>query len=372
MRWFFVLVLLSHGLIHLMGFVKAFGLAEIPQLSQPISRLYGVLWLLAALLIIAALLLTRLAPSLAWMVGALALLASQLLIFSSWSDAKFGTIANVFLLLFVVYGFFSQGPGSARALYQARVEEQLSRPATPGVITSADIDALPAPVAKYLRASGAEGQPRLFNFRARWRGAIRGAPDEAWMPFTAEQVSRLGPEPARLFLMDATRFGLPVEVLHSYTGSEATMRVKLASMVPVAEISGVEMSRAETVTVFNDLCLLAPAALVDPMIRWEAIDDKSARATFTNGPHQVSATLLFNERGELSNFISEDRQRASADGKQLTRLRWSTPVREYRAFEGRRAFTKGEARWHAPPPEGEFVYITLELLSLAYNVTNAQ
>ena len=35
MRWVFVVLLVLHGLIHLMGFAKAFGYAALPQLTQP-------------------------------------------------------------------------------------------------------------------------------------------------------------------------------------------------------------------------------------------------------------------------------------------------------------------------------------------------
>ncbi|MDZ4699304.1 MAG: hypothetical protein SH809_06345 [Rhodothermales bacterium] len=47
MRTGFLVVLVLHGLIHVMGFAKAFGYAEIPALTLPISRGQGVLWLLA-------------------------------------------------------------------------------------------------------------------------------------------------------------------------------------------------------------------------------------------------------------------------------------------------------------------------------------
>ena len=42
----FAVVLVVHGLIHVLGFVKAFGLADLPQLTQPVSPSLGVLWLL--------------------------------------------------------------------------------------------------------------------------------------------------------------------------------------------------------------------------------------------------------------------------------------------------------------------------------------
>lgn len=51
LRFFFFFVLLLHGLIHLMGFAKAFKYAEIPQLTGSFSKTTGLLWLTTALLI---------------------------------------------------------------------------------------------------------------------------------------------------------------------------------------------------------------------------------------------------------------------------------------------------------------------------------
>ena len=55
-----------------------------------------------------------------WMVGALAVVVSQVVIVSSWADAKVGTVANVVLAAAVVYGWASQGPRGARAEYRRR------------------------------------------------------------------------------------------------------------------------------------------------------------------------------------------------------------------------------------------------------------
>ncbi|MBK8259839.1 MAG: hypothetical protein IPK80_00655 [Nannocystis sp.] len=54
MRLLLAAFLVLHGLIHLMGFAKAFGYAQLPQLVLPISRMMGALWLTAALLLLAA------------------------------------------------------------------------------------------------------------------------------------------------------------------------------------------------------------------------------------------------------------------------------------------------------------------------------
>jgi hypothetical protein len=225
---------------------------------------------------------------------------------------------------------------------------------------------LPETVAAYVRRSGAVGKPHVIGFRARIHGRIRASADSPWMRFTGEQVNTYGLAPSRLFFMDATLHGLPVDVLHTYLGTSATMRVKLASLVPMVNASGPQMDQAETVTLFNDLCLMAPAALVDAAVRWQPISDHYARAFFTNGRHTVSAELTFNDDGDLVDFISDDRLRASPAGTGFAAQRWVTPVRTHGTFAGRRAIASGEGRWEAPEPEGEFTYLEFNLDKLDY------
>ena len=87
MRWVFAFIIALHGLIHLMGPAKAFGYADLPQLTQPISRGMGGVWLVAAVLTLAAVAALFIWPRGWWMVGAAALALSQVAIFTSWSDA---------------------------------------------------------------------------------------------------------------------------------------------------------------------------------------------------------------------------------------------------------------------------------------------
>ena len=170
-------LLTVHGLIHLMGFAKAFGYADLPQLTQPISRAWGVLWLLAGGLVVATAGMLAAGARTYWIVGGLALLVSQVLIVTAWRDAWAGTAANVVLLLVVVHGLLTEGPWSFHAQYLRDVEAGLSRPVDAPLVTEADLAALPEPVRRYLRVTRAVGQPRVRNYRIRFTGRIRSAPD---------------------------------------------------------------------------------------------------------------------------------------------------------------------------------------------------
>jgi hypothetical protein len=355
-----------HALIHFMGFAKAFGLADLTELTQPIGRTLGVLWLAAGLTLLAATVMMKTHPRSWWWMGFLGITLSQVVIFTAWSDARFGTVANLLIGLFALYGFAAKGPLGLRAEYRNGIQDRIPTELDPPVVTEKDLTGLPEPVQRYLRVTGSVGRPVAQNFRAVHRGRIRAGPEDAWMEFTAEQCNFLG-EPSRFFLMDARRGGLPVDVLHVFKGGSASMRVRLLSLFQIVNNRGAEMDQAETVTVFNDLCLFAPSALVDPAIRWESLDAASARAHYTLGERTISAVLHFGESGELVDFLSDDRQAVSSDGKTFIPLRWSTPVSEYRDFGERRAFFRGEGRWH--PPEGDYVYIEMELLELKVNLT---
>ncbi len=99
MRYLLAALILIHGLIHFMGFSKAFGLADMKQLSIPISKPIGLLWLVTALLFVLSAT-TFHFKSGVWMYTCIiACVLSQVIIVLSLKEAKYGTIANGILLL---------------------------------------------------------------------------------------------------------------------------------------------------------------------------------------------------------------------------------------------------------------------------------
>jgi hypothetical protein len=97
--------MIMHGTIHSMGFVKAFRMANLAQLVQPIPKSNGISWLTACLLFILAAILFSIERQSWWIFSALAVIISQYLIINDWNDAKLGTIANIIILLATIIGF---------------------------------------------------------------------------------------------------------------------------------------------------------------------------------------------------------------------------------------------------------------------------
>jgi hypothetical protein len=107
LKLLFALFVVGHGLIHLMGPAKAFGFAELPQLTQPVSKAMAIVWLLAAVALLATAGTILVWPRWWWLVASVAVALSQAAILSSWSDAKYGTVANVAVLVGAVFGYLS-------------------------------------------------------------------------------------------------------------------------------------------------------------------------------------------------------------------------------------------------------------------------
>jgi len=351
------LLLLVHGLIHLMGFAKGWELARIDALTTEVTRTWGLVWLLATLLLTSAAVTLFALPRLWWGFALAGVVVSQVAIVSAWPDAKFGTLANLIIAACVVPALSDLRHDALGQTFRREVALGLARSAPTSSITEADLTPLPPLLATWLRRVGVVGRPRPTRFRALMHGRIRNGLDAPWLDFRVEQWSFLD-RPTRLFHLVATKAGLPVEVLHHYRDGEATMRGRVASLVPILDGSGPLLSKSETVTWFNDLCVMAPGALVDPAITWREGDSRSVVGTLTVGPHTVSATLVFGDDGDLVDFWSDDRM-MSADGKTFEAHRWSTPIRAHRDLGGLRLPSAAEAVWALE--SGPFPYATFVL-----------
>jgi len=356
LRIFFLIILLLHGVIHFIGFAKAFNYGIITQISKEIPKPSGLLWLLTAFLFIAATILFLLKKD-AWIFcGFAAVIISQILIFTFWNDAKFGTIANIIILVVVV---LSYGTYHFEKTYQKDVKENLQRTnrLKTDLLTETDLLPLPEPVQRYLRYAGVLNKPKLKNIRIVFEGQMREKGKE-FFPFTCEQYNFFD-EPTRLFFMKATMKGFTVPGYHRYSNAIALMDIRLFGFFPVVKRAGKDMDQAETVTLFNDMCLMAPATLIDKRITWQAIDSNSVKARFTNHAITITAILYFNKEGQLVNFISNDRD--------VNHYPFSTPASNYKTINSINIMTYGEAIWHYP--DGEFVYGKFNLKEVEYNVS---
>ena len=110
MRTFFFTLILLHGIIHLFGFIKAFEIAEISELTLPINRGWGLLWFLTALTLILSGGLWMLNVSAWWIPAIIGVILSQILVLIFWQDARFASIPNLVILTVIFSSFVRPTP----------------------------------------------------------------------------------------------------------------------------------------------------------------------------------------------------------------------------------------------------------------------
>lgn len=359
MRIAFTILLILHAFIHLIGFVKAFDLAQIKQLNNLISKPLGLLWLLACILLLTTAFMYLFKNNDWYVPGIAGLLISQILIISQWHDAKFGILVNLILLLLIIMAY---GVNNFYNQYKSDVTLNLSHvhPVDSAVLNEDDIDHLPEVVKKYIRYSGCIGQAKVNNFKVSFTGNIRANEQSAWMPFTSTQYNFMQ-TPTRLFFLNATMKHLPVAGYHRFIHGIASMDIRLLSLFKVEYQAGGKMNQSETVTFFNDMCCLAPATLIDSRIQWLEKNGNDVCASFSNQGITIKAWLYFNDTGELINFISTDRYSFDA-GKILP---WSPPLHDYKQIGTHKLMSKAETVYSYP--ERQECYGTFQLNSVEYN-----
>src|SRR5690606_33508808 len=99
-----IVLVLLHGLMHLLGFYRSFSHKGIVSIKKRISKPHGWLWFICALLFILTgfFIIFKVNGWIYFIMAAL--LISQVLIWLSWREARYGTIINLAILgLSMVY-----------------------------------------------------------------------------------------------------------------------------------------------------------------------------------------------------------------------------------------------------------------------------
>jgi hypothetical protein len=352
-----------HGLLHLIGPARAFGWPGASEFRAPVSDAAGLAWLVAAALLVVAAAALVFHDRWWWYPAVAGVILSQALIVSAWTDAKAGTTANLIIAVPLLVAALDARSSSFRSIFTRDRDVLLARATRPAkIVTDADLAPLPPLMQTYLRRVGAVGRPRPHNMRVVFNAPMRSSATSAWMQSKATQYEFFDP-PARQFFMRANRAGVPLDVLHQYVDGAATFRVRIAGLFPKVDKKGPDITHDETVTMMNDVLVLAPAAALDLPFTFETTGERTLRATFSNAGYTVAATLTFDAAGDLVGFVSADRAHDRAQGP----AEWSTPISDYRTVNGIRIGRRGDTKWIEPA--GEWTYGRFEVVSIAYDVT---
>jgi hypothetical protein len=221
-----------------------------------------------------------------------------------------------------------------------------------GIITEADLTALPEPAQRYFRHAGVVGKQRISSFSLVIKGRIRNSKNSAWMPLVMRQFNRID-SPARVVYIESP--GKPMAGVDSWLGGKGRMFIKIASLITIADVTGREMDRSALVTFMNDLMLCPQAYFTLPAV-WSPVDEGSFDFSLSYGNLTATARLFVDKDGRLVDWKSEDRY-ATVGGKNLPD-KWSTPITAEQDLGDLRIPAKGSGvhNYDGTP----FAYVELE------------
>ena len=120
-----------------------------------------------------------------------------------------------------------------------------------------------------------------------------------------------------------------------------------------------ELNQGELLRFFAEATWYPTALLPSQGVRWEAINDISARATLTDGATTVSVVFQFNAEGTIATFRAEARYR-----NKLTAMPWTGRYWEYSVRNGMLIPLEGEVGWEYP--EGTRLYFKGRTMEIHY------
>jgi hypothetical protein len=361
-KLFFSFISLIHGLIHLLGFVKSFNLTQVSQLNQEISKPLGLLWLACFILFFISIIIFLLNKDFWWLISLLSILLSQALIITFWQDAKFGTIANIIILIGVIIGYGNWN--SNNIVKNELFEIKNHNISNKNIIKDESLSNLPPLVKKWLINSKIIGQEEILLVNLKQKGEmITEVNSKNWMKVTAEQTFNTY-KPSFVWVADVNAgFGIHLFGRDKYKNGKGHMLIKLFSLYPIVDSKSKEIDQGTMIRYLAEI-IWFPSVALNSYLQWEQISDTKVKVTMNYYNNSVSGIYSFNENGDIISFEAK-RYFDRKDGATLENWFINIDTNSYKDFQGIRIPTKSSVTWKLK--EGDFTWYKLEIDDVKYN-----
>jgi hypothetical protein len=224
-------------------------------------------------------------------------------------------------------------------------------------------DNLPQPVRRYLHYAIPAGAPATRAARLKHDGFFRTKPKQNWLAIRGEEYFTVA-KPG--FVWNASIRRAPflwIEARDLLQSGRGNMLVKVNSVITIADASGPELDQSASLRWLGE-AVWFPYAFVGDQVRWEAIDDHSARGTLVQPGLPVEAIFEIDHEGKLTTMRS-NRYR-DLGGRKSVLTPWTAHCSEYRNFSVFRVPRSVEVAWEIE--QQRFSYARFRVTALEYNV----
>lgn len=362
----FLFIVLIHGLIHLLGFVKGFELREVKELTLPISKPMALVWLTATILFLTYGVLHFLNSNYAWLIGLVAVIVSQVLIMLFWKDARFGTIPNIVILGVSIVSF---GYYNFQHLVRKETAQLLNNngKTESRTLSESHLANLPEPVKRWLRNSGTLGKPYVGYGKVTQIAEMQMKPEQDnWLSATASQYTTID-TPGFIWYVDVKMNPfLSFQGRDKFDDGKGEMLIKLNSLLNIVNERGEKLNQGTLQRYLGEMVWF-PSLALSPYIAWEPIDESAAKATMTYQGTSGSGTFYFNSNGDVTRFSALRFKGNEPDAK---RYNWEMKILDYREFEGIKVPAKMTSTWKLE--HKDWTWLKMEVTDIKYNSNAGQ
>lgn len=361
MKFAFLIIVLLHGLIHLLGFVKGFELKEVKELTLPISKPMGLVWLITTVLFLSYGILCLLNSKYSFLAGLTAVAFSQVLIVLFWKDAKFGTIPNLIVL---VVSLVSYGHYTFQKTIQQETKQLLNKISTTenNLLNETDVSHLPDPVKKWLMQSGAVGKPFIRYGKVTQVAEMQMKPEqENWLSATAIQYTTID-NPAFIWSVDVKMNSfINFQGRDKFEDGKGEMLIKMNSLINLVDEKGEKLNEGSLQRYLGEMVWF-PSLALSPYITWEQLDENTAKASMNYKGSSGSGTFYFNAQGDVTKFSAF---RYKGNDTEAKRHEWIMNISAYKTFEGIKVPAKMTSTWKLD--HKDWTWLKLEVTAIRYN-----
>ncbi|SDM97697.1 DUF6920 family protein [Kriegella aquimaris] len=361
MRILLAILISIHGIIHLFGFLKAFGISEFNAITQPISKPFGIIWLMAFILFLTTLVLFLIQHNGWWMIGILAVLLSQFLIILYWQDAKFGTLINLIIITSILIAYSSYD--FKKKINGETVQMLTSSEASKKTIVSEQmITDLPTIVQKWVVNSGILGKELVQNVYLEQDLQMLMKPEQQnWNNAKARQYFTIQPPGFNWTVNLKMNLGLSLVGRDKFENGKGEMTIKLFSLIPIVNSKNSEKINQATLQRYLAEIVWFPSAALSRDITWDPVDDFSARATMEYNGTKGSGVFHFDASGNFKKFVTM----RFKDEKDSQPTQWSVLATKTEEIKGIKIPVELKANWKLE--NGDWTWLKLKITDIAYN-----
>jgi len=219
------------------------------------------------------------------------------------------------------------------------------------VYTSKQIKDLPIPVHRYFKYSLTENQPYVSYVRLQHGGEFKASKN--WASIKGQEYFTVQ-KPGFVWLGKVPLFSAK----DIYFDGKGNLKVKLLSLIKIIDVKGKETDQGELLRWLGEAPLFPTALLPSENLRWETIDNNSAKVIFTDKNLTVDGIFYFNEEGQITQFKTKRY-------KDKTLENFTGYCGDYRTVDGMKVPFYLEATWNLE--SGDFSYAKFKIDRIEYN-----